>query len=87
MLRFALESANAKLTEDACVPIARLADFVRAGQAVAARTGVRITLAGHGGDGGLTRRSSSPGDADGERRALAWTSCCAAHEPRRHGDR
>lgn len=71
MLRFALESANAKLTEDACVPIARLADFVRAGQAVAARTGVRITLAGHGGDGNLHPSFLfAPGDADGERRAL-----------------
>ncbi len=71
MLRFALENANAKLTEDACVPIARLADFVRAGQAIAAQTGVRTTLAGHGGDGNLHPSFLfTPGDEDGQRKAL-----------------
>ena len=35
------------------MPIARLADFVHAGQDISARTGIEITLSGHGGDGNL----------------------------------
>jgi glycolate oxidase len=53
MLNFALERKGDRLIEDACVPIARLGDFVRAGQQIADRTGVEITLSGHGGDGNL----------------------------------
>jgi glycolate oxidase len=53
MLNYALEAKGGRLAEDACVPVARLADFVRAGQEISARSGVEITLSGHGGDGNL----------------------------------
>lgn len=53
MLNNALEAKGGRLAEDACVPVARLADFVRLGQDISARTGVEITLSGHGGDGNL----------------------------------
>ncbi|HRW19900.1 MAG TPA: FAD-linked oxidase C-terminal domain-containing protein [Dermatophilaceae bacterium] len=53
MLNHAYEVKGARLAEDMCVPIARLGDFVRAGQDLSARTGIEITLAGHGGDGNL----------------------------------
>ncbi len=53
MLNHALEAKGGRLAEDACVPVARLAEFVRIGQDIAERTGVEITLSGHGGDGNL----------------------------------
>ena len=53
MLNYALEAKGARLAEDACVPVARLGEFIRAGQAISERTGVEITLSGHGGDGNL----------------------------------
>jgi len=53
MLNYALERKGNRLAEDACVPIARLADFVDAGQDISERTGIEITLSGHGGDGNL----------------------------------
>lgn len=52
-LNTAYEARGARLAEDICVPVRRLAEFIRAGQAVAARRGVEITLSGHGGDGNL----------------------------------
>lgn len=53
MLGPALELHSARLAEDACVPVARLGDFVREGQRISQRTGVDIVMAGHGGDGNL----------------------------------
>ena len=53
MLNYALEAKGGRLAEDACVPVARLGDFVRIGQEISERTGVEITLSGHGGDGNL----------------------------------
>ena len=53
VLNTAYEAHGARLAEDICVPVRRLAEFIRAGQAVAERTGVEITLSGHGGDGNL----------------------------------
>jgi glycolate oxidase len=49
MLNYALEAKGGRLAEDACVPVARLGDFVRIGQEISERTGVEITLSGHGG--------------------------------------
>ena len=69
MLNHALEVKGRRIGEDACVPVARLADFVRAGQAIAARTGVEMTLSGHGGDGNLHPSMFFPDDPDGWARA------------------
>lgn len=72
MLNFALEAKGGRLAEDMCVPIARLGDFVRAGQAISARTGVEITLSGHGGDGNLhPSLFFERGDVEGWHRAEA----------------
>ncbi|HET7397892.1 MAG TPA: FAD-linked oxidase C-terminal domain-containing protein [Intrasporangium sp.] len=49
----AFERKGPRLAEDICVPVGRLADFIRAGQEVSSRTGVEILLSGHGGDGNL----------------------------------
>lgn len=53
VLNTAYEAKGTRLAEDICVPVGRLAEFIRAGQALAERTGVEITLSGHGGDGNL----------------------------------
>jgi glycolate oxidase len=53
VLNTAYEAKGARLAEDICVPVRRLAEFIRAGQSISARTGVEITLSGHGGDGNL----------------------------------
>ncbi len=72
MLNYALEAKGGRLAEDACVPVARLAEFVRAGQAISSRTGVEITLSGHGGDGNLhPSLFFAHGDTDGWHRAEA----------------
>ena len=67
MLNHALELKGRRLGEDACVPVARLADFVRAGQAIAERTGIDLSLSGHGGDGNLHPCLFFPDDPDGWR--------------------
>lgn len=52
-LNHAYDVKGARLAEDICVPVGALGRFIEAGQAISARTGVEITLAGHGGDGNL----------------------------------
>ncbi len=52
-LNHAYDRKGTRLAEDICVPVAALGRFIEAGQAISARTGVEITLAGHGGDGNL----------------------------------
>ena len=49
----AFEAMGARLAEDVCVPIGRLAEFVRGVQAIAARRSLLIPVSGHGGDGNL----------------------------------
>jgi glycolate oxidase len=49
----ALEAKGARYLEDMCVPVGRLTDLIRAGQAIGERRGVEITFAGHAGDGNL----------------------------------
>ena len=72
MLNYALEAKGGRLAEDACVPVARLGDFVRIGQEISERTGVEITLSGHGGDGNLhPSLFFEHGDLDGWHRAEA----------------
>jgi len=72
MLNYALEVKGGRLIDDACVPIARLGDLVRAGQEISARTGVEITLSGHGGDGNLhPSLFFEHGDVEGWHRAEA----------------
>lgn len=53
MLGPALEMRGARLAEDACVPVAHLAEFVRETQRISERSGVEIVMGGHGGDGNL----------------------------------
>jgi len=71
MLNYALELKGNRLAEDACVPIARLADFVHAGQDISERTGIEITLSGHGGDGNLHPSLFFDDDPDSWHRAEA----------------
>jgi glycolate oxidase len=52
-LNQALELKGKRLLEDVCVPVGRLTDLVRAGQAIAVARDLEITMAGHGGDGNL----------------------------------
>ncbi|MEO8827335.1 FAD-linked oxidase C-terminal domain-containing protein [Lapillicoccus sp.] len=52
-LHTALEVKGPHFTEDLCVPVARLADLIRAGEEISARRGVDITLSGHAGDGNV----------------------------------
>ena len=49
----ALEAKGPRFLEDVCVPVGRLTDLIRAGQAIAARRGLEITMSGHAGDGNL----------------------------------
>jgi glycolate oxidase len=49
----ALEAKGPRFLEDVCVPVGRLTDLIRAGQEVAARRGLEITMSGHAGDGNL----------------------------------
>jgi glycolate oxidase len=53
VLSTAFEALGGRLAEDVCVPVARLADFVRGVEALAARHSVVIPVSGHGGDGNL----------------------------------
>jgi glycolate oxidase len=49
----ALEAKGARYLEDVCVPVGRLTDLIRTGQAIAAQHGLEIVMAGHAGDGNL----------------------------------
>ena len=49
----AFEAKGGRLAEDVCVPIGRLAEFVRGVETVAERHSVLIPVSGHGGDGNL----------------------------------
>ena len=49
----ALEAKGPRFLEDVCVPVGRLTDLIREGQAIAARRGLDITMSGHAGDGNL----------------------------------
>jgi glycolate oxidase len=49
----ALEAKGPRFLEDVCVPVGRLTDLIREGQAIAARRGLEITMSGHAGDGNL----------------------------------
>jgi glycolate oxidase len=49
----ALEAKGARYLEDVCVPVGRLTDLIRAGQAIAKRWRLEITMSGHAGDGNL----------------------------------
>jgi len=49
----ALEAKGPRFLEDVCVPVGRLTDLIRVGQAIAARRGLEITMSGHAGDGNL----------------------------------
>ncbi len=69
MLNHALMVKGRLIAEDACVPVAHLGDFVRAGQRIAEHSGIEITLSGHGGDGNLHPSMIFPDDPDGWARA------------------
>ncbi|MDE9366264.1 FAD-linked oxidase C-terminal domain-containing protein [Luteipulveratus sp. YIM 133132] len=47
------ERKGSHFIEDVCVPVSRLGDLIAAAHEVGDRTGVDITLSGHGGDGNL----------------------------------
>ena len=49
----AFEAMGGRLAEDMCVPIGRLAEFVRGIEAISERRAVLIPVSGHGGDGNL----------------------------------
>jgi glycolate oxidase len=49
----ALEAKGPRFLEDVCVPVGRLTDLIREGQAIAARRGLEVTMSGHAGDGNL----------------------------------
>lgn len=49
----ALEAKGPRFLEDVCVPVGRLTDLIRVGQAIAARRNLEITMSGHAGDGNL----------------------------------
>lgn len=49
----ALERKGGRFVEDVCVPVARLADLIRAGEEISQQTGVEVTMSGHAGDGNL----------------------------------
>jgi len=49
----AFEAMGGRLAEDVCVPIGRLAEFVRGIEAISERRSVVVPVSGHGGDGNL----------------------------------
>ncbi len=69
----AFEAMGARLAEDVCVPIGRLAEFVRGVQAVADHRSVLIPVSGHGGDGNLHPSIVYPRD-DADASARAWAA-------------
>ena len=69
-LHAAHEAKGPHFTEDVCVPVARLADLIRAGQEISATRGVPVTMSGHAGDGNLHPCFFfAAGDADSRHRA------------------
>ena len=50
---FALERLGARLIDDVCVPVSRLADFVQQVEKVAADVDLTVAVVGHAGDGNL----------------------------------
>ncbi|MEP6630274.1 MAG: FAD-linked oxidase C-terminal domain-containing protein [Lapillicoccus sp.] len=69
-LHVAHETKGPHFTEDVCVPVARLADLIRAGHEIGERRGVDVTLSGHAGDGNLHPCFFfAAGDADSMHRA------------------
>ena len=69
-LHVAHETKGPHFTEDVCVPVARLADLIRAGHEISERRGVDVTLSGHAGDGNLHPCFFfAAGDADSMHRA------------------
>jgi glycolate oxidase len=49
----AFEAMGGRLAEDVCVPVARLAEFVRGIEAIGQRRSVLVPVSGHAGDGNL----------------------------------
>ncbi|MGW0230213.1 FAD-binding oxidoreductase [Actinopolymorpha singaporensis] len=67
---YALEALGSRLTDDVCVPLSRLADFVHQVEKVAAEVDLTIATVGHAGDGNLHPSVMfDAGDADQVRRA------------------
>ncbi|MEP6854396.1 MAG: FAD-linked oxidase C-terminal domain-containing protein [Pedococcus sp.] len=52
-LHHALLAKGTHFIEDLCVPVRQLTELIAAGHEISARTGVEITMSGHGGDGNL----------------------------------
>lgn len=52
-LHHALVAKGTHFIEDLCVPVRQLTELIAAGHEISARTGVEITMSGHGGDGNL----------------------------------
>ena len=69
----AFEALGSRLAEDVCVPIGRLAEFVRGVQAIGDRRSVLIPVSGHGGDGNLHPSIVFPRD-DPDASARAWAA-------------
>src|SRR6476620_1152738 len=67
----AFEAMGGRLAEDMCVPIGRLAEFVRGIDAISERRSVLIPVSGHGGDGNL-RPSIVFAHDDPDSLARAW---------------
>ncbi|WP_020576069.1 FAD-binding oxidoreductase [Actinopolymorpha alba] len=67
---FALEALGSRLTDDVCVPLSLLADFVQRVEKVAADVGLTVAVVGHAGDGNLHPNVMfDADDADQVRRA------------------
>lgn len=70
VLSTAIEALGARIAEDVCVPVGRLADYVRGAAEVSDRWGVPIPVSGHAGDGNLHPSIVYPhGDDDARQRA------------------
>jgi len=52
-LHHGLVAKGTHFIEDVCVPVRRLTELIAAGHEISARTGVEISMSGHGGDGNL----------------------------------
>jgi glycolate oxidase len=67
---FALERLGARLIDDVCVPVSRLADFVHQVEKLSAEIDLTIAVVGHAGDGNVHPNVVfDPDDADQVRRA------------------
>lgn len=71
VLSTAVEAMGARIAEDVCVPVGRLADYVRGAAEVSGRFAVRIPVSGHAGDGNLHPSIVYP-YGDDEARGRAW---------------